>query len=129
VTVLSGQPSHRVFSLQTNLPVGRSPLGTATLEVVRQFVDATLGQPPKLTRQTVYTLDLAQIYPGDALTVLAHPTPAQLNALPEITRSAPDAASNITLSLRIRTTDLPEGSAIFVARDPLGRTQQLSEVA
>jgi hypothetical protein len=115
-----GIASNRVVRFETNLPLKRSPLGPATLTVVALDLDAATK---KMTRRVVLSVPVDQVAEGPPLALLLNPSQADLAKMPEIVRSAPNAAGLATFSVRMRN-DFGEGAV--VATDPLDRSTEIT---
>jgi hypothetical protein len=116
----TGNATNRVVSFRTNLPIRRSPVGTAEIAVVRLAAPAA-GE--RLERAPVLVVVPDEVEQDAALTPLASPTAAQLAAMPEISRGAPDAQGRCTYTVRMRA-EVKQG--FVVVRDPLSRTVELA---
>ncbi|MFC8350044.1 hypothetical protein [Streptomyces sp. NPDC057280] len=116
--------NNRVVRFRTDLPVRESPVGQARITVIR-IAAPTPGA--RLERTAVLSVAPQDVQQGALLEPLPSPTAAQLAAMPEIRRGAPDAQGRCTYSVRVRT-DLTAG--VVVVCDPLGRSleQTLPEV-
>lgn len=112
--------TNKVVSFRTDLPIRPSPVGSAEISIVRLAAPAAGERLERSTELAVGPEDVAQ---GAALTLLASPTAAQLAAMPEIVRSAPDAQGRCTCSVRMRA-EVEQG--FVVVRDPLGRSVELA---
>ena len=124
VTVIETSPptvSNRVFSFATDLPVKPTPLGEARIELIRAALDMNTG---RMVRERKWAIAAHEAAAGAPLTIIANPTPEQLAAMPEITRSAPDAAGRSTYTVRVRAEDFQNANAVVVVRDPLNRTAE-----
>jgi hypothetical protein len=110
--------TNRVIRFRTDLPVKATPLGVAKIDLAR-FTSAD----GKITRTPVLSIAAHEISVGAPLTVLASPTQAQLDAMPEIVRTNPSAIGRIRVFIRVRAE--VEHGAITLT-DPLGRTTEVT---
>jgi hypothetical protein len=117
--------TNRVATFTTDLPVRPTPLGAASVQLVRIAPDPT---GTRMARTTVLLVDPATIAEDEPLAVLDSPTTDQLDAMPEITRGPPDAQGRVLYTIRVRAE---AASGAVVVRDPLGRSteRQLPEVS
>jgi hypothetical protein len=111
--------TNRVITFQTSLPVKATSLGVASLELVQV---ATAPDGRSIQRTTLLAVRVHEIPIGLPLTLLAAPTPAQLAAMPEITRGEADSTELVQITVRF-TADTVHGA--IVAHDPFSRTTLL----
>jgi hypothetical protein len=115
-----GNATNRVLTFRTSLPIRLTPLGTASLEV-RRIKPSSDGT--RFERESVLSTRVHEISEGPALTVLATPSDAQLDAMPEINRGARGYDGLTEFTVRMRA-DVERGAV--VALDPLGRRTEIS---
>jgi hypothetical protein len=111
-----GNATNRVLSFRADLPVRPTALGQARIELYRVELSGA-----RATRTLLAAFDVAGVVEGPPLAVLPAPTAADLAAMPQIQRGAPDPAGVATYTIRMH--DVSRG--VVVARDPLGRCTEL----
>ncbi len=116
---VSANATNRLLRFRTDLPIRSSPLGRAMLAVTRVAAPAP---GVRFERSRVLSIAAEDVAQG-TLSLLQAPTAAQLAAMPEVRRSAPDATGRCVYTVRVRP-DLAQG--VVVATDPLGRSRELT---
>lgn len=108
--------TNRVLGFRTDLPVKTSPAGPTLIEVIEQVPGSNTMQ-----RKVVLSIKADKVQQGAPLTLIALPSAQQLEALPEINRSAPDSTGCASYTVRMKTN--PDAKALSVAvTDPRKRT-------
>jgi hypothetical protein len=117
--------TNQVIIFQSDLPIKPTPLGIARIELSRVTLDAATQ---RMVRTIVKTWEPQDIPVGMNISaVLPDPTPQQLKAMPEITRSQPPPDSSAaTYTIRAARNLPAEANVSFTLtlRDPLGRVVQ-----
>jgi hypothetical protein len=116
---VSANATNRLLRFRTDLPIRLSPVGRAPLSVLRVAAPAPGA---RLERTPVLSVGPEEVAQGQ-LSLLQAPSAAQLAAMPDIRRSAPDARGRCVYTLRVRP-DLTQG--FIVVTDPPGRSLELS---
>lgn len=114
---IAGNDEDRVLTFRTDLPVKPTPLGAATVEVLE--VDLSGGRPVRIPVVSVLASEVAE---GPPLAPLPAPTPADLAAMPQVARGAPDAEGRVVYTVRMAGS-VKRG--VVAARDPVGRLAEL----
>ena len=114
-----GNVRNRVITFRTSLPVTRTSLGTASIELL-QLVQSTDGT--RMTRRRSLLVNAHDVREGPRLAVLAAPTPTQLARMPEINRRRTDDSGITQFTLRVRG-NVRRG--LVLVRDPLGRSVEI----
>lgn len=110
--------TNRVVTFRSDLPVRESPVGQAGIALYDVAVSSASG---RLQRVPLLRVRPDEVDQGAPLTPIEAPTAAQLAAMPEIVRGAPDAQGRCTYSVRMRA-DVANG--IVVTTDPLTRSTE-----
>jgi len=130
VTTIQPILNNRVLRFRTNLPVKATPAGEAKIQLMN--VDSTTGRQVRRTHRDLGERPILahEVPEGTLLTAIPNPTPAQLAAMPEFNRNAPDAAGNCIYSVRLATAGLTDVRPLVIVTDPLNRSveDQFTEV-
>ena len=114
----SANPTNRLLSFRTDLPLKATPLGVAKIEIVQfKAVDG------KMVRFTIFSIEPENVPVGALLNLLPNPTAAELAAMPEISRKNPDALGRATYAVRVRA-EVTSGAVVVI--DPLGRITEIT---
>ena len=107
--------TNRIVRFRTDLPIRESPVGRADV-----VVSAVAAPAPgaRLERTTLLSVASHAVEEGE-LRLLRRANAAQLAAMPEVRRSAPDAEGRCTYTVRL-PADVTDG--VVAVRDPLGRS-------
>ena len=121
---VAANATNKVLSFRTDLPIRPSRVGRAEIAVM-QLAAPSAGA--RLERTPVLTVAPDQVEQGSPLMLLAAPTGAELAAMPEIHRGAPDAQGLCTYTVRMQA-EVAQG--FVVVTDPLARSveQPMPEV-
>jgi hypothetical protein len=108
--------TNRVITFRTDLPIRESPLGRAEIAIL----SVAPGASGRLERTPVLRVQPDRVPQGGPFLAIESPTAAQLAAMPEIVRSAPDTQGRCTYSARMR--GVADGA--IVVTDPLARSTE-----
>jgi hypothetical protein len=110
--------TNRVITFRTDLPVRVSPVGAAEIALLRVAASSTIA---RMERMAVLRVSPGQVQQAARLTPIESPTQAQLDAMPEIVRDAPDTEGRCIFTVRLRA-DFTGG--VLVVTDPLSRSTE-----
>ncbi len=114
----SAPASNRVLSFRTDLPVKRSPLGAAQLRLTQSVPNS---DGTRMQRVVIVELSATEVAEGPPFAVIAAPTQAELEAMPEISRGTPDNNGRAVYSVRM-LGEVTRG--VITVTDPLGRSAE-----
>jgi hypothetical protein len=114
-----GNVRNRVITFRTSLPVKRTSLGTATIELL-QLVRSSDGT--RMTRRRSLLVNAHEVREGPPLVVLPAPTRGQLTRMPEMNRRETDASGITEFTVRVKGA---VGNGIVLVRDPLDRSVEI----
>ena len=122
IRVLKQENSNGVLRFETNLPVKANGLGPASIRLLTLTFDPATGSAVR--ESPFLQVNADEVEEGALLAPLSDPTPAQLDAMPEINRSAAGSDGFAVYSVRVEKAVLAGKRIIVLVIDPLNRTKE-----
>ncbi len=117
VTVLKPQGNNQVLKFETDLPVKTSVIGNAVIQLQALSFDPLTGAV--IREDPFLKINTHEVEEGIPLTPIGNPTQEQLDAMPQIIRTAAGSDNFAAYTVRVATADLKDKPVIIQLINPI----------